>query len=114
MIRLLLDQNVSYRTVKKLSIQDWDVKHVSECGLMDTDDPDIWEFAQKHGYGIVTFDADFYDLSLIKGHPPKTIWIRKGNLSTQQVVELILKHQKNISEFLTLEVFAHTACLELS
>ena len=28
---------------------------------------------------IVTLDADFADLSLLRGQPPKVIWLRCGN-----------------------------------
>ncbi|MFN3999001.1 DUF5615 family PIN-like protein [Algoriphagus sp.] len=44
-------------------------------------------FVKANGYSIVTFDSDFFDLSLIKGHPPKIIWIRTGNLTTDSILK---------------------------
>lgn len=46
-------------------------KHISDCGLMDCDGTEISEYAKTNDYSIVTFDADFYDISVINGHPPK-------------------------------------------
>ena len=39
--------------------------------LENASDRKIWEFAKKEGFTIVTFDADFYDLVTLFGHPPK-------------------------------------------
>jgi predicted nuclease of predicted toxin-antitoxin system len=47
----------------------------------------------------VTFDSDFFDLSLIMGFPPKIIWIRTGNL-TRSIVEILLPHQQQIFDFM--------------
>ena len=80
-MRLLFDQNISFQITKKLIDLFPDCKHVSDCGLMDCDDPDIWEYARKNDYSIVTFDSDFYDISVISGHPPKIIWIRTSNMT---------------------------------
>ena len=72
-MKLLFDQNISFRIVKQLIDLFPDCKHVSDCGLMDCDDSEIWEYARNYEYSIVTFDSDFYDISLINGHPPKII-----------------------------------------
>ena len=81
-MKILFDQNISFRIVPKLIDHFPDCKHISDCGLMDSEDPEIWQFAKKNDYSIVTFDSDFYDISIINGHPPKIIWIRTGNLTT--------------------------------
>jgi len=61
-MRLLFDQNVFFRITKKLIDIFPACKHLSDCGLMDCDDQDIWEYARKNDYSIVTFDSDFYDI----------------------------------------------------
>ena len=40
-MRLLFDQNISFRITKKLKSYFPDCEHVSNCGLTDGDDPDI-------------------------------------------------------------------------
>ncbi len=112
-MRLLFDQNISFRITKKLIDVFPDCKHVSDCGLMDCDDPNIWEYARKHDYSIVTFDSDFYDISVINGHPPKIIWIRSGNLTTKEIVKLMMQNKNMIEKFLDDEDFKDLSCLEI-
>lgn len=59
---------------------------------------------------IVTKDADFSELGLIKGFPPKIIWIRRGNCSTREI-ETILRD--NYSAISTLSEDSETGTLTL-
>ncbi len=45
-----------------------------------------------NAYAIVTKDADFSDLGLIRGFPPRIIWLRFGNCTTHEV-EIALRAQ---------------------
>jgi len=98
--KLLFDQNISYRIVRKLKREFNNCKHISNCGLNDKEDPDIWEYAKKNSFTIVTYDSDFYEISLINGYPPKIIWIRSGNLPTNILAKLILENRKLIDSFI--------------
>jgi predicted nuclease of predicted toxin-antitoxin system len=73
---LLFDQNISFRIKKLISSAFPNAQHISDFGGSTKSDKEIWEFAKMHNLVIVTFDADFYDFSVIWGHPPKIIWIR--------------------------------------
>ena len=112
-MKLLFDQNISFRITDKLIDFFPDCKHVSDCGLMDCDDPVIWEYARKNDYAIVTFDADFYDISVIHGHPPKIIWIRTGNLTTKEIVKLLVHNKVMIKKFLESTDYKEVSCLEV-
>ena len=90
-MKLLFDQNISYRISKKLIDFPIPSLHVSECDLYEVEDLQIWNYAHKNNFAIVTFDSDFYDLAILKGHPPKVIWLRTGNLTTSNILEIILK-----------------------
>jgi predicted nuclease of predicted toxin-antitoxin system len=48
---------------------------------------------------IVSKDADFRQRSFLLGHPPKVIWIRQGNCSTQQIEALIRAGREAIERF---------------
>ncbi|MCC7117720.1 MAG: DUF5615 family PIN-like protein [Anaerolineales bacterium] len=87
---LLFDQNISPKLVERLADIYPDSAHVSMLGLDHALDTEIWQYAHDHDYIIVTKDADFSELGVIRGFPPKIIWIRKGNCSTQ-AIELILR-----------------------
>ncbi len=112
-MKLLFDQNISFRIAKKLQNHFSGCMHVSDCELNDSEDSDIWEYAKNNNLAIVTFDSDFYDISIINGHPPKIIWIRGGNLKTAEVVQLLINNQKTISGFIEKDEFKDVACLEL-
>lgn len=87
---LLFDQNLSPRLVERLADVYPDSVHVFSLGLGDAMDIEIWEYARSHDYMIVTKDADFSEFGIIKGFPPKIIWIRRGNCSTKDI-EIILR-----------------------
>ena len=82
-------------------------------GLKDSSDTDIWTFAKENNYTIVTFDADFADITNIKGSPPKIIWLRSGNKTTKNIGKLLKKHQKIIIDFIKNPHYKDIACLEI-
>lgn len=60
-------------------------QHLFLIGLDKSDDLTVWEYARQGGFTVVTRDADFNELSILRGFPPKVIWIRRGNCSTSQI-----------------------------
>ena len=112
-MKILVDQNISFRIVNKIIDHFPDCKHVSDCGLMDAEDSSIWNYAKEKNYSIVTFDSDFYDISLINGHPPKIIWIRTGNLTTDDLANLLIHKRIIIDKFLHDEEYAELSCIEI-
>lgn len=86
---LLLDQNLSPRLVDRLADLYPGSVHVSTVGLATASDRMVWEFARQGDYMITTKDADFSELGLLLGFPPKVIWIRRGNLSTHDIETLL-------------------------
>ncbi len=98
-MKLLFDQNISFRILKKLSGNFSGSEQVQSLGLINKSDFEIWEFAEKNNFCIVTFDADFIDLSMLKGFPPKIIWLNTGNLNTDALTNLILSKESAINEF---------------
>lgn len=86
---LLFDQNISPRLVNLLADVYPDSAHVSDLGMGSAMDIEIWEYAHTHDYMIVTKDADFSEFGVVKGFPPKIIWIRRGNCSTQDIASIL-------------------------
>jgi len=56
----------------------------------------IWDYARQNDYIIVTKDADFSELSLLLNFPPKIIWIRRGNCSTNDIEKLLCESYESI------------------
>ncbi len=98
-MKLLLDQNISRKLVKKLEVPFPGSNHVYLLGLHTASDEKVWNYAKENEYIIVTQDSDFYDRSLIYGYPPKVIWLRIGNASIKNIEELFTKHTDNIIHF---------------
>ena len=84
-----------------------------ELGLENSTDREIWDYARRNDFAIVTFDADFYDLSNLYGHPPRIIWLRTGNRRTSDLAKLLLAKSEIIKEFLTDKSFNDIACIEI-
>ncbi len=62
-MKLLFDLNISFRIVNKLRDVFQDSTQVRDAGLGNATDTEIWNYAKDHGFAIVTFDTDFYDLA---------------------------------------------------
>ena len=107
---LLFDQNISFRIKKNISDQFPDSIHISDLGKEIKTDKEIWEIAKLKNLAIVTFDVDFYDFSIVWGHPPKIILIRSQNQSTHFIAELLNSFQEHIKTFLMEQ---NTSCLEI-
>jgi predicted nuclease of predicted toxin-antitoxin system len=96
-VKLLFDQNLSPRLIAHLADLYPDSSHVYHIGLDRASDVIVWEFAQQHGFVLVTRDVDFSELGLIRGFPPKIIWIRRGNCSTSDIEGILRSRLEDIS-----------------
>lgn len=98
-MKLLFDQNISYRILNLLSKNFIDSTHVKSIGLIDKNDKLIWDYAKENNYIIVTQDSDFNEFNLLFNHPPKIIWIRTGNINTKELVLILEANYDNLVEF---------------
>ena len=98
-MRLLLDQNLSYKLVRQLETYFSTIEHVNHLGIDRNDDYLIWQYAKSNDLTIVTQDADFDLLAQLNGFPPKIIWLRCGNTSTANIRQLLISHHRLIAEF---------------
>ena len=96
--------------MRMLPVSFADCLHVNAAGLNDRNDVEIWQFAKQNDFAIVTFDADFLDLSIVWGFPPKIIWLRTGNLTTAEIAERIILNFSNIVSFID---NSEETCLEI-
>jgi len=87
-----------------------DCRHVRSVGLNDQNDREIWQFAKQNGFTIVTFDSDFFDISTLRGFPPKVVWLRAGNLTTVEMAERIILNFSKIASFID---YSEQYCLEI-
>lgn len=108
-MKLLFDQNISFRLIKRIVDLFPNSKQVRELGLENSTDTEIFDFAKKNQFSIVTFDSDFYDLGTIRGFPPKIIWVRIGNTTTKNLENLL----RDKSDLIKLFLREDYGCLEI-
>ena len=99
-MKLLLDQNLSHKLVPILASAYPESKHIKDFNLATSDDEQIWKFAAENDFTIVSKDSDFVYRALLRGSPPKFIFLRTGNCPTQKIAEILINHKEIIADFL--------------
>ena len=82
-MKLLLDENLSRKLVVRLAELYPGSAHVANFDLVARSDREIWAFAQREGFIIVSADADFYELATTLGPLPKAVWLRRWTHPTR-------------------------------
>lgn len=98
-MKLLFDQNLSHQLVTLLAAEFPGSQHVREVGMASAPDPIVWAFAASEGLAIVSKDSDFQQRAVLRGHPPKVVWVRLGNCSTSDVADLLRVRLANLLAF---------------
>jgi predicted nuclease of predicted toxin-antitoxin system len=112
-VKIVFDQNISYRIISKIIVDYPHAKQVKQLGIVNYSDIEIWDYAKKNEYTIITFDSDFFDFANIKGHPPKIIWLRIGNTKTDFLAEILKEKYSIILDFIQSDNYSEIACLEI-
>ena len=98
-MRLLLDQNLSWRLIRLLEPNFPDVVHVSTIGLSQATDQQIWLYALLHHFIIVSKDSDFQNFTPGRNSFPKFIWITSASARTTTIAQTLIDHLDHIYEF---------------
>src|SRR5438552_2041015 len=98
-MKLLFVHHLSYKLVRRLADIFPDSAQTGLLGMATADDAVIWEHAKQNGFIVVSLDSDFYDISVLHGHPPKLIWLRCGNSTVGDLERLLRKNRKRIEAF---------------
>ena len=109
-MKLLLDENLSRRVVPFIQKSYPDSSHVVLVGLENKDDKTIRQYAIEHDFVVVTKDADFYEMSLLYGQPPKIVWLKIGNQSKAKTINTLLENKLQIEKVLFID---DKACVEI-
>ena len=98
-MKLLLDENLSPRLVRRLELLFPGLTHVRDVGLKQSDDIIIWEWAKANEFTVITTDADFVLLARRLGSPPKVIHIEQCDFPFRVIEDLLRRNAVRISEF---------------
>jgi len=110
-MKLLLDENLSRRLVPFLQHLYPGTSQVVLLGLESASDRVIWQTAKDDEYVIVTRDADFEELSIVLGQPPKLIWLKVKNQSRATTLKILNDNHGLIEDAL---IAKNLACVELT
>lgn len=100
-MKILVDQNISFRILPLIQSEFPETLHVKTLGLTDFNDFQIFQYARQHDFvAVLSLDEDFHLIQLEHGVPPKIIWLRTGNCSTAVLSEIILTNSNTIRLFL--------------
>ena len=85
-MKLLFDHNISHKLVVRLADIFPGSTQTRLLNLGRTNDPQLWLIAKTHDYVLVTKDEqDVAEFAILRGAPPKVIWLRMGNCKTVAV-----------------------------
>jgi predicted nuclease of predicted toxin-antitoxin system len=104
-MKLLLDENISFKLCKRLDDIYPGSTHVVLSNLDSKSDTEIWVYAKHEDYVIVTQDSDFNDLSTMNGFPPYVIWLKTGNSRVSDIEHCLREHSIRIRDF-----FSNNTC----
>src|ERR1043166_2557813 len=100
-MKLLFDQNLSFRLCQDVADLFPESSHVRLLGLSEATDRALWDYAKLQGFAIVSQDADFAEMAALLRSPPKVIWLRAGNQSTTTISAVLRRHVDLILAFET-------------
>lgn len=100
-MKLLIDMNLSPRWVESLEDAGIEARHWSAIGDGAASDREVFQWARRHGFIVVTHDLDFSRiLALAGGRSPSVILLRTHRLlptdSATMLVNVLRRHAAQI------------------
>ncbi len=90
MIRLLLDQGISYSAAGFLSVSGIDTIHVADLGMGEAEDVQILSRAVELERSVCTLDGDFHALMALSGATlPSVVFVRIEGLNGRAMTALL-------------------------
>ena len=109
-MKLLFDQNLSYRLVDRLADLFPGSTQARLVGLDRATDAALWDHAARGGYAVVSRDVDLAEMAALRGPPPLVIWLRGGNSATAAVEAVLRRHHREIA---AVAAGGRVACVEI-
>jgi predicted nuclease of predicted toxin-antitoxin system len=98
-MRLLFDEQLSDSLPALLADVFPGSLHVRALAGVGASDERVWDLAAEHGCLLVSKDEDFHRLSVLRGAPPKVVWLRLGNCTTEAAVALLRRYESALQLF---------------
>jgi len=105
-MKFLCDVHISYIITKHLISAGFETIHVNEIlDKWNTKDTAISKYADSDDFIVITKDSDFRDSFFIHKTPKKLIKINLGNISNQQLINILLENIDSIAHLYSKENF---------
>jgi predicted nuclease of predicted toxin-antitoxin system len=99
-VRILLDQNLSPKLIRKLADIISGLESVYDHNLVNAPDPFIFDWARKEKFAaVVSTDRDFVHLVERLGPPPKIVRIERCDFPAKVIEELLRREALRIHAF---------------
>jgi predicted nuclease of predicted toxin-antitoxin system len=97
--KVLCDVHIALKVAKFFKHKGYEAIHVNNIlESYHTKDSAISDYANQHGFTVITKDIDFKDSHFIQDKPRKLLHITLGNIPTIQLIEILDKNLDNIVE----------------
>ncbi|MBK7929599.1 MAG: DUF5615 family PIN-like protein [Bryobacterales bacterium] len=101
-MRILLDQNLSPKLIRRLAHELPGLESVYEHNLTGESDPVIFQWARRAGFdALISSDLDLVHLVTQVGPPPKVIHIVRCDFRLALIEELLRREAQAIQAFLS-------------
>ena len=85
-MKCLIDNQLPPALARFLTSRGVEAIHVTEVGLAEARDRDIWNYTLEHNYVLVTKDDDFLNISS-QSPGGQFVWVRLGNCRTPELLQ---------------------------
>jgi len=99
-VRCLIDNQLPPALARFLNARGIDAKHVSELGLAEASDAEIWKYATDTGSVLISKDQDFLDFAS-QSKTTRLIWVSRGNCRTPALLLIFENSWPRIEECLS-------------
>ena len=89
-MKFLVDAQLPPALAVALTFHGHSTETVRNCGLRDSDDAEIWDFAEANQWAIITKDEDFAQRAQRSFTGPVVVWLRIGNCSNQALCDWLI------------------------
>ena len=99
-MKLLLDENLSFRLIELLARDFPDSRHVDTVGLHSQSDATIANSPATMTSSLFRRTMTFVSSRCFRGAPPKVIWLSVGNSGTEAILRLLIDGLPKIEAFI--------------
>jgi len=108
-VRLLLDENLSERLLQPLTELFPGSEHIRSLANTGASDRLLWDLARTGPFILTTRDEDFVGMSVLRGSPPKVVWLNVGKSRNAVIAALLQTHATDIQRFAEHEEYTFLA-----